>query len=324
MILRYFITFIIAVVSTAGFAQNSARYKGKNISVPKDSTVTIKIDSPKIIDANIMFCHVKNPDNSSKFDIEFCDSTTTVGYKLSFTWTKAKYSAFEDDRIIQVNIVDILNDSIVGRVEIDDSKIADLYRGNNQLSISGNFHSGLNIYLNKKISLAKLPWKKNLKLFQFYSDIGSTIKIFRANVIKDNTPELETNLTIEDIRRVVRYSNDSIVGIYRYLDRENNPKLAVPGGKYTLAILPARDGNYDIIYIEGAKTYKKCWHTGMLKGTLIPTIFTGNYTGTWVDATLKPITDDVYVTLENSAILCFKFPVYKSQLRFSKVTPAQF
>ena len=319
MILRYFITFIIAVVFTAGFAQNSARYKGKNISVPKDSTVTIKIDSPKIIDANIMFCHVKNPDNSSKFDIEFCDSTTTDGYKLSFTWTKAKYSAFEDDRIMQVNIVDILNDSIVGRVEIDDSKIADLYRGNNQLSISGNFYSGLNIYLNKKISLAKLPWKKNLKLFQFYSDIGSTIKIFRANVIKDNTPELETNLTIEDIRRVVRYSNDSIVGIYRYLDRENNPKLAVPGGKYTLAILPARDGNYDIIYIEGAKTYKKCWHTGMLKGRLLKTIFINHFDLEWYNSKMDLMKDETFASLQMLEVLEINFPLYKAKMRFSRV-----
>ena len=319
MILRYFITFIIAVVSTAGFAQNSARYKGKNISVPKDSTVTIKLDSPKIIDANIMFCHVKNPDNSSKFDIEFCDSTTTDGYKLSFTWTKAKYSAFEDDRIMQVNIVDILNDSIVGRVEIDDSKIADLYRGNNQLSISGNFYSGLNIYLNKKISLAKLPWEKNLKLFQVYSDIGSTVKIFRANVIKDNTPELETNLTIEDIRRVVRYSNDSIVGIYRYLDRENNPKLAVPGGKYTLAILPARDGNYDIIYIEGAKTYKKCWRTGMLKGRLLKTIFINHFDLEWYNSKMDLMKDETFASLQMLEVLEINFPLYKAKMRFSRV-----
>ena len=85
MILRYFITFIIAVVSTAGFAQNSARYKGKNISVPKDSTVTIKIDSPKIIDANIMFCHVKNPDNSSKFDIELLRLTLRDFFRFSET-----------------------------------------------------------------------------------------------------------------------------------------------------------------------------------------------------------------------------------------------
>ncbi|MGM9844278.1 MAG: hypothetical protein ACI30S_08660 [Muribaculaceae bacterium] len=319
MSLRYFIIVIITVVSTVCFAQNSASYKEKNISVPKDSTVTIKIDSPKVIDANILFCHVKNPDNSSQFDIIFCDNTVTDGYKLSFTWNKAKYASFEDDRIMQVNIIDIHQDSIVDRAEINCANIADLYRGNNQLSISGNFHSGLNIYLNKRITLAKLPWKKNLRLFQFCSGIGSIIKIFKANIIKDNTPELETGLTIEDIRRVVRYSNDSIVGVYRYLDRENNPKLAVPGGKYTLAILPARDGNYDIIYIDGAKTYKKCWHTGMLKGRLLKTIFVNHFDLEWYNSKMDLMKDETFASLQMLEIFEVNFPLYKAKMRFSRV-----
>ena len=90
------------------------------------------------------------------------------------------------------------------------------------------------------------------------------------------------------------------------------------GGRYTLAIVRA-DKGYDIIYMGGAQVKKTMWQAGMLKGHLTRTVFSGNYDATWIDATMEPIDEDVQASIENGIILTLSFPVYKSQVRFSKV-----
>ena len=90
------------------------------------------------------------------------------------------------------------------------------------------------------------------------------------------------------------------------------------GGRYTLAVVRADDG-YDLIYINGAQVKKSQWQTGMLKGHITKTMFTGNYDATWIDATQEPIDKDVQATIENGVILTMSFPVFGSQVRFAKV-----
>jgi hypothetical protein len=60
------------------------------------------------------------------------------------------------------------------------------------------------------------------------------------------------------------------------------------------------------------------WAPGMLKGHMTPTLFTGNYDLSWIDATMEPIDKDTYATIENGVILTLYFPTYKSQVRFAK------
>ena len=93
------------------------------------------------------------------------------------------------------------------------------------------------------------------------------------------------------------------------------------GGRYTLAVVRADDG-YDLIYIDGAQVKKTMWQTGMLKGHMTKTIFSGNYDLTWIDATMEPIEKDAQASIENGVILTLSFPVYKSQVRFAKVLEA--
>lgn len=158
-----------------------------------------------------------------------------------------------------------------------------------------------------------------------YIGSGALVKVERS-VVQHNSSanvNLHTDWTKAKLDAHFAHTTDDIEGYWTYLDRDMEDKWLRIGGRYTIALVKSKVG-YHVIYVEGAKVKKSAWHTGMLKGTLTPTIFTGNYSGTWIDATLKPITDDVYVTVENGAILCFKFPVYKSQLRFSKVIPTQF
>ena len=94
------------------------------------------------------------------------------------------------------------------------------------------------------------------------------------------------------------------------------------GGKYTLAIVRADDG-YDLIYVNGAQVKKSLWHPCMKKGHITKTMFTGNYDLQWIDATMEPIDEDAYATIENGVILTLYYPIYKSQVRFAKVLNAE-
>lgn len=149
---------------------------------------------------------------------------------------------------------------------------------------------------------------------------GSRVAIERAVLTIDNDNQVATTSlwTLDALEEYLNNSTDPIEGYWKYLDRDMDEKWLRLGGRYTLAVVRADDG-YDIIYIDGAQVKKSQWEPGMLKGHIIKTIFTGNYDLTWVDATLEPINEDTYATIENGVILTLNFPVFKCQVRFAKV-----
>ncbi len=132
------------------------------------------------------------------------------------------------------------------------------------------------------------------------------------------TVNLETKWTREALDRHFAASKNPYEGYWTYLDRDMEDQWLKLGGRYTIAIVETEQG-YDVIYVDGAQVKKSMWHSGMKKAEMKQTIFTDNFTGKWYDATLQPIDDDVFATFESGVILNFKFPVYKSQVRFSKV-----
>lgn len=129
---------------------------------------------------------------------------------------------------------------------------------------------------------------------------------------------LETQWTREALDRHFAVSKNPYEGYWTYLDRDMEDQWLKLGGRYTIALVETERG-YDVIYVDGAQVKKSLWHSGMKKAEMTQTIFTDNFTGKWFDSTFEPITDDVFVTFESGVILNFKFPVYKSQIRFSKV-----
>ena len=152
---------------------------------------------------------------------------------------------------------------------------------------------------------------------------GAKISIERTVLSFDNENNskainLETQWTREALDRHFAASKNPYEGYWTYLDRDMEDKWLKLGGRYTIALVETEKG-YDVIYVEGAQVKKSQWHLGMKKGEMTKTIFTDNFTGLWHDATQEAIDQDVYVTFESGVILCFKFPVYKSQIRFSKV-----
>ena len=149
---------------------------------------------------------------------------------------------------------------------------------------------------------------------------GAKVKIEREVIAfaTDATINQDTRWTIDKLQQYFEKSTDPIEGFWQYQDRDMEDRWLRLGGRYTLATV-ATDNGYDIIYISGAETRCELWHTGMLKGRMTRTIFNNHYDLMWVDATLEPITQDAYAGIENGVLLTLKFPVYKSQLRLSKI-----
>ena len=149
---------------------------------------------------------------------------------------------------------------------------------------------------------------------------GSRVSIERAVLTIDNEQQVAANTlwTLSSLDEYLATSTDPVEGYWKYLDRDIEEKWLRLGGRYTLAVVRADDG-YDIIYIDGAQVKKSQWQPCMKKGHITKTQFSGNYDLRWIDATLEPIDEDCYATVENGVILTLNFPVYKSQVRFAKV-----
>lgn len=135
------------------------------------------------------------------------------------------------------------------------------------------------------------------------------------------TSVLASGWTAERLAEYLAASDDPVEGYWRYLDRENDPQYARPGGRYLLAAVKSGegDGSYDIIYIDGAETYRDQWQPMMLKGRLRPTIFLDHYDLEWTDSTFDTIDRDIHATVTDSSIMTLSFPLLKTTLRFSKM-----
>ena len=148
---------------------------------------------------------------------------------------------------------------------------------------------------------------------------GSRVSVERAVLTVDDAQQAPatTLWTLEALEEHLTNSVDPVEGYWKYLDRDMEDKWLRLGGRYTLAVVRADDG-YDIIYLDGAQVHKSQWQPCMLKGHITKTQFSGNYDLSWIDATMEPISDDCYATVENGVILTLNFPIYKSQVRFAK------
>lgn len=137
---------------------------------------------------------------------------------------------------------------------------------------------------------------------------------------------LATAWTQDSLTAYLKNSDDPLEGYWQYLDRENDPQYARPGGRYLLAVVRSAAGNeleedtgYDIIYVSGAETYRDRWSPMMLKGRLRPTIFQDHYDLHWIDSSFEPIERDIHANVTDGSILSLSFPLLKTTLRFSKM-----
>ena len=153
-----------------------------------------------------------------------------------------------------------------------------------------------------------------------YFSPGAHVAIERTVLTTDSNPprRIATTWTREALDQHLSMSNDPIEGYWQYQDRDMEDRWLRLGGRYTVAVVAA-NGGYDIIYLTGAQVNAAQWQSGLLKGHISKTIFDGHYDLEWIDATFLPIIQDAYAAFENGVLMTLNFPVYKSQLRLSKV-----
>ena len=153
--------------------------------------------------------------------------------------------------------------------------------------------------------------------------ITSNDNIEIQNLLMESIPQkstpLLTGMTPEQINELATEQPNKPTGIWEYLDRENDPAKARPGGRYTLAVIETvQDGVYNIIYMGGAQVNAPRWQHGMLKGTLRATPFEGHYVMTWYDAMMEPIEHDLHADMTNRALLALHFPLMQTIMRFCR------
>lgn len=114
-------------------------------------------------------------------------------------------------------------------------------------------------------------------------------------------------------------SSDEMEGEWEVFDRMLEDSELRSGGNYRLALI-ARNGGYDMIYLDGAvKNYDK-WNAGMYKGRLDTTSFGNVFDVEWLDPSGAKIDGEIKAQLSSPEILTFQFPDHGgSTLRLRKV-----
>jgi len=236
------------------------------------------------------------------------------------------YDDITDKRTMKVMLVDHTNGqtSVVAQTTLD--KGVSLEDGMNTLSIDIDEHRvkvaiGRVDHLWVVLETSSLRHPAEAVAVGYLVGPGARVAIECAalTIYNDNqVADLQTEWTREALDEYFAQSADPVEGYWQYLDRDMDDEWLRLGGRYTLATVQS-DYGYDIIYIDGAQVKKSLWRPGMLKGRITKTIFTGNYNLYWIDATMEPIDDEAYATVENGVILTLNFPTYKSQVRLSKI-----
>lgn len=186
--------------------------------------------------------------------------------------------------------------------------------GFNTMAIEWNADSTVTILLGQRalkpaIQLDSLPKPTGeIRVYPIGTPAGLTLQDFIIETNDNAFERLATGYTPAQLAAAPRW---------HYLDRENDPLIALPGGQYTLAQI----GN-DLIYIGGAITNSRHWKSGMLKGRLHPTGFDGYYRLEWIDATGRLLHGENYAETDPATgTLRLTFPALSASLRFAPSRP---
>lgn len=138
------------------------------------------------------------------------------------------------------------------------------------------------------------------------------LKVLRSSVFSLPVPKRET----------ADYDGTTgpLAGVWCYLDRENDRRVSVPGGFYTIAVIPESDGTFAITCLDGVQKLAEQWPADRVKGRLTPNGFVNHYNLMWLDAYGRSTGSENYADLNTeNGILTLTFPLLKAVLRFQKI-----
>lgn len=237
---------------------------------------------------------------------------------VELTWRNTDFGDFADSRQAVVNVVEVKNgiENALKTVAFD--RNLDLSVGYNSLLVEAS--DGKYTVFAGGDKYVYIGTFSSDEFNQGQCGVMSTVLASVSNFVVETTPDykriLQTQYSTDTLDRLFNSDATQYEGYWTYLDRNNDPDRARVGGRYRLALVK-EDNDYLIIYVDGATTNACNWREGMIKGRLSATIFKDHYDLEWYDSMFDVIETDAHAYIENS-ILTLEFPLYKTQIRFSK------
>ena len=299
-LLTLFMAMIAASVATAATHDSGVLEKGQSVTFEID-------DLQDVVDLTINFT-IKSSEADYGRPSTLFEIITPLD-TLSFSIGTDAFGSFEPSVIL-----DVSNHTTTARFSEKDDFIKEGCE--TTVRFTGNRVSGMRVFINGHA--ADIP---SVKI-----DREITVRAcrrFHYNYIKmDETAGTVTGnrlYTIDEIIDRLPDSAKSPAGLYTWLDRENDPQRARPGGFYKLAVIPNDDNGYDIVYLDGATVNSWAWSTGMLKGKLKKTVFVNHYDLEWIDSNHRAVEAETSCTFSDNSIMQLDFPLYSTRFRFSRL-----
>ncbi len=204
--------------------------------------------------------------------------------------------------------------------EFDFFENVDLHKGAN--SLVADVQDGIaKFYVGSRLVSfgGEAPMKCRPSSVCICSDRDLKLEYVAVKEYADVAARLHTEWDEKKLHERFTVTTDKIEGLWTFLDRDNDPLWARPGGFYTLALVSTPDGGYDVLYVDGAKTNSSSWHPYMIKGHLKPTIFQNHYTLQWYDAEFNDAGPECSADLQGDGIMVFNFPLHHAWFRYSRV-----
>lgn len=255
--------------------------------------------------------------------LTFMDRDSVPVYVAALSFGEDPASAGFDERALRLTVDSVSpSDSRLRLLDNYLTKDANIAGGVNCLVVDvaegvASFDTGGN----KMTEAGSVPFRTPLSGIEL--TVSTDMNVRRLEVRQSAAPAktLMTPWTVANLENHFALSSDPVEGFWSFLDRDNDPKWAIPGGFYDLAVVKSEteSGGYDIICLGGASVEGRSWQPGMRKGTLAPTIFANHYRLGWIDARFQ--TDYPECTADLSAsntILTLSFPLHHSTIRLSR------
>lgn len=130
----------------------------------------------------------------------------------------------------------------------------------------------------------------------------------------ENTPFTSAPIAKTDIEAALDGAS-GCCGYWEQLDYTADSGRLLPGGRYSLAVIP-EGPDLKIIYLDGAGINPGRWRAGMTKGYMRPTPVATVYRVTWYDANGEALPGDGEAQYLAPSQLTITFPRLDSSIRF--------
>ncbi len=333
------VAFAICVV--AGAVMASGKDEGAFIVLPGESYV-MKIDSDvksRVVEACVA---VKGNRNASGLgNVSWCLTWAGADGRplrmLEVRWGNECLGDPLDRRFMQVSVDSLRDDgSVVPLLKERLFEGVALYGGHNTIAVeekSGRMDIWIGNELERHVGCCRSVGGACEVALEGSRTLDVRYAAYAAE--KTHAGQLGKRWILQEAEEYLETHVSDVEGIWDFLDRDNNARLAKPGGKYRLALVKfdvSRDGGildvapeffgripvYEILYLDGAQVNADEWNAGMTKGFLYSTIFENHFDLLWFDSYMEPMAGEQWADMQPGAVISLNFPLLRSQMRFSK------